>query len=210
MLAKRMARWGVGGAITATRSTPSLATRTIASFAPAWAAGNGPHAPGFHVPTVAASRTSAAATQRRDHVHSATCGCPASGVGGASRSVHSTAPTEIRHTFIGKELVEPKKGHIGELFAYNRKWATEKAEQDPEHFSRLAAGQQPRYLFIGCADSRVAASQILGLGPGEVFVHRNIANMVIGGDLSVRDAHVHVLVACVPVACAHLLPDADP
>ena len=96
------------------------------------------------------------------------------------------AASGSRRSFIGKELLEPTLGHIGELFEHNKGWAAEMVERDPEYFERLGKGQQPRYLFIGCADSRVAANEILGLGAGEVFVHRNIANMVVGGDLSVR------------------------
>ncbi len=63
------------------------------------------------------------------------------------------------------------------LLRNNLAWAERKRAQDPEFFSRLAAQQTPRYLWIGCADSRVPANEIIGLDPGEVFVHRNIANL---------------------------------
>src|SRR6476659_2187120 len=66
------------------------------------------------------------------------------------------------------------------LFANNRSWAAQRRSQDPEFFTRLARQQSPKYLWIGCADSRVPANEILGLDPGEVFVHRNIANLVVG------------------------------
>lgn len=66
----------------------------------------------------------------------------------------------------------------------NRAWAAGIEEKDAGYFSRLAAGQAPEFLWIGCADSRVPANQLLGLDPGEVFVHRNIANMVIHADFN--------------------------
>ncbi|OTA01437.1 carbonic anhydrase [Trichoderma parareesei] len=71
------------------------------------------------------------------------------------------------------------------LFENNRKWAAERLKQDPEFFTRLSAGQSPEYLWIGCSDSRIPAEAITGLGAGEAFVHRNIANMVISTDLNV-------------------------
>ena len=70
------------------------------------------------------------------------------------------------------------------LFSNNRAWAHQRATVDPEFFSRLARQQSPRYLWIGCSDSRVPANEILGLDPGEVFVHRNIANLVVHSDLN--------------------------
>src|SRR5580765_2782499 len=70
------------------------------------------------------------------------------------------------------------------LFANNRSWAAQRRSQDPEFFTRLARQQSPRYLWIGCSDSRVPANEILGLDPGEVFVHRNIANLVVHSDLN--------------------------
>jgi carbonic anhydrase len=78
----------------------------------------------------------------------------------------------------------------------NRRWVADKNAQDPEFFSRLANGQEPKYLFIGCSDSRVPASGITGTGPGEMFVHRNIANLVVHTDmnlLSVLQYAVEVL-----------------
>src|SRR5438034_759663 len=70
------------------------------------------------------------------------------------------------------------------LFASNRSWAMRRRSQDPEFFTRLARQQSPRYLWIGCSDSRVPANEILGLDPGEAFVHRNIANLVVHSDLN--------------------------
>jgi carbonic anhydrase len=71
-----------------------------------------------------------------------------------------------------------------ELLIRNRAWAAKVKEEDPDFFQRLAKAQQPKYLWIGCADSRVPANEILGLVPGEIFVHRNIANVVVHTDLN--------------------------
>ena len=73
---------------------------------------------------------------------------------------------------------------IDQLFANNRQWAQDLKDNDPEFFDRLAGGQAPEYLWIGCSDSRVPAAQVVGLGPGDVFVHRNVANQVVHTDLS--------------------------
>lgn len=71
-----------------------------------------------------------------------------------------------------------------DLFDRNRNWAAHIKEKDPGFFERLARAQQPKYLWIGCADSRVPANEILGLIPGEIFVHRNVANVVVHTDLN--------------------------
>ena len=73
---------------------------------------------------------------------------------------------------------------LSDLFEKNRAWAEEIRRQDPEFFARLARQQSPRYLWIGCSDSRVPATEICGLVPGEMFVHRNIANLVVHTDLN--------------------------
>lgn len=70
------------------------------------------------------------------------------------------------------------------LLSNNRAWAEAKRAADPGFFSRLAQQQKPRYMWIGCADSRVPANEITGLDPGEVFVHRNVANLVVPSDLN--------------------------
>ena len=70
------------------------------------------------------------------------------------------------------------------LFANNRAWANQRVAEDPEYFTRLVKLQAPKYLWIGCSDSRVPANEILGLEPGEVFVHRNVANLVVHSDLN--------------------------
>lgn len=71
---------------------------------------------------------------------------------------------------------------MDELFENNRRWRTEKTATDPDFFRRLSRTQAPAYLWIGCSDSRVPANEILGLDPGEVFVHRNVANLVVASD----------------------------
>ena len=73
---------------------------------------------------------------------------------------------------------------LPELFANNRRWAADSVADDPKFFSRLEAIQAPQYLWIGCSDSRVPANQITGLKPGEVFVHRNVGNVVVHTDLN--------------------------
>jgi len=70
------------------------------------------------------------------------------------------------------------------LFDNNREWASRMVRENPAYFSRLANQQNPKYLWIGCSDSRVPANQITGLDPGEVFVHRNVANVVVHSDLN--------------------------
>jgi carbonic anhydrase len=88
----------------------------------------------------------------------------------------------------------------------NRKWVAQKLSEDSEYFKKLALGQEPRYLFIGCSDSRVPANEISGTGPGEMFVHRNIANLVVHTDvnlLSVLQYAVEVLKVKVVIVCGH-------
>ena len=94
------------------------------------------------------------------------------------------------------QAAAPTTGGVQDILANNRKWVAERNAEDPDFFKRLANGQQPRYLFIGCSDSRVPASGITGTGPGEMFVHRNIANLVVHSDmnlLSVLQYAVEVL-----------------
>jgi carbonic anhydrase len=75
--------------------------------------------------------------------------------------------------------------NLKQIFLNNEKWISEKLAVDPDYFENLSKGQSPDYLYIGCSDSRVTAEDIMGVQPGEVFVHRNIANMVISIDLNV-------------------------
>jgi carbonic anhydrase len=71
-----------------------------------------------------------------------------------------------------------------DLLESNRRWSEAIRAQDPNFFERLSKQQTPKYLWIGCSDSRVPANQILGLDPGEVFVHRNISNLVLHSDMN--------------------------
>lgn len=92
------------------------------------------------------------------------------------------------------------------LFDNNRKWADTMRAEDPQFFDNLAKQQTPPYLWIGCADSRVPANQIIGLAPGEVFVHRNIANVVSNTDLnclSVLQYAVEALKVRHVIVCGH-------
>ena len=73
---------------------------------------------------------------------------------------------------------------LNSLFANNRKWADRMSKERPDFFEKLAKQQSPKYLWIGCSDSRVPANEIVGLDPGEVFVHRNVANVVVPSDLN--------------------------
>lgn len=73
---------------------------------------------------------------------------------------------------------------LADLFANNRQWAERIKAEDPEFFSTLSKQQAPEYLWIGCSDSRVPANEIVGLLPGELFVHRNVANLVVQTDLN--------------------------
>ena len=92
------------------------------------------------------------------------------------------------------------------LLLENKAWATEKVKDDPEYFQRLAKIQTPEFLWIGCSDSRVPANEITGTQPGEIFVHRNVANMVVNTDtnlLSVLDYAVTHLKVKHVIVCGH-------
>ncbi len=73
---------------------------------------------------------------------------------------------------------------IKSIFENNKKWIAKKLSEDKDYFKKLSRSQNPRILYIGCSDSRVSAEELMGVGPGDVFVHRNIANMVPNNDLS--------------------------
>lgn len=88
----------------------------------------------------------------------------------------------------------------------NKIWSETKLSEDPEYFEKLSKGQSPPLLWIGCSDSRVPANEVIGAQPGEVFVHRNIANMVVHSDmnmLSVLDYAVNVLKVKHVIVCGH-------
>ena len=102
---------------------------------------------------------------------------------------------------------------LSHLFANNRAWAEEMARREPDFFARLARQQAPHYLWIGCSDSRVPANQIVGLLPGEMFVHRNVANVVVHTDLNclaalqfaVEVLHVRHVIVCGHYGCGGVL-----
>jgi carbonic anhydrase len=92
------------------------------------------------------------------------------------------------------------------LFDNNRQWTEARRAEDPEFFANLAQGQAPEYLWIGCSDSRVVANELLGLGAGELFVHRNIANLVLHTDfncLSVIEFAINQLGIRKVIVCGH-------
>ena len=95
---------------------------------------------------------------------------------------------------------------LHQLFENNRAWAAEVSRQDPEFFTRLARQQEPGYFWIGCSDSRVPANQIVGLMPGDMFVHRNVGNVVVHTDLNCLSAlqfAVDVLKVRHVIVCGH-------
>ncbi|HUQ81382.1 MAG TPA: carbonate dehydratase [Gemmatimonadaceae bacterium] len=95
---------------------------------------------------------------------------------------------------------------LPDLLDNNRRWAQNRRREDPEFFSRLVSQQAPAYLWIGCADSRVPANEIVNLPPGELFVHRNVANVVVHTDLnclSVLQYAVEVLRVQHVIVCGH-------
>jgi carbonic anhydrase len=97
-------------------------------------------------------------------------------------------------------------GSLDQLFANNRKWSQRIKARDPRFFDMLAQQQAPKYLWIGCADSRVPANEIVDLLPGELFVHRNVANVVVHTDLnclSVVQYAVEVLAVEHVIVCGH-------
>lgn len=95
---------------------------------------------------------------------------------------------------------------IEKVFKNNEKWIAEKLERNPDYFTDLSKGQNPDILYIGCSDSRVSAEDLMGVAPGEVFVHRNIANMVISIDMNVMSV-LHYAVDALKVnhvvVCGH-------
>ncbi len=111
---------------------------------------------------------------------------------------------------------------LDDLLARNRAWADAQRARDPEFFARLAHGQKPRLLWIGCSDSRVPAEEILGCGPGDLFVHRNVANIVAYNDINIASViqfatvnlGIRDIVVCghygcggIKAACAETMPD---
>jgi carbonic anhydrase len=98
---------------------------------------------------------------------------------------------------------------LADLIRQNRAWAAAQLARDPDFFTRHVAGQHPRVLWIGCSDSRVPAEEILGCGPGELFIHRNVANIVAYNDINIASviqyaiAHLHIpdIIICGHYGC---------
>jgi len=92
------------------------------------------------------------------------------------------------------------------IFENNRNWVAEKTGADPQYFDKLATGQHPEFLYIGCSDSRVTAEDLMGMQPGQVFIHRNVANLVVSTDNNlnavVQYAVEHLLVKHI-IVCGH-------
>lgn len=96
-----------------------------------------------------------------------------------------------------------------QIFQHNEEWVAKKLEKDPDYFNNLNKGQNPDFLYIGCSDSRVTAEELMGAEPGEVFIHRNIANMVVSIDLNamsvinyaVRHLKVKHIIVCGHYSC---------
>lgn len=105
-----------------------------------------------------------------------------------------------------------------DIFENNRRWVDRMRGQDPQYFDHLARNQSPEYLYIGCSDSRVPANDIMGLDPGEVFVHRNIANLVVNNDLNctsvieyaVRELKVKHIIVCGHYGCGGVMAAMKP
>ncbi|KAI1643126.1 carbonic anhydrase [Daldinia loculata] len=122
---------------------------------------------------------------------------------------YSTVSTDGWHAMSQAEISKYLKQTHDRVFEHNRAWAEEQRKRDPEFFDKLSAGQTPEYLWIGCSDSRIPAEQITGLGPGEAFIHRNIANLVVNTDLNVmsvinyavRHLQVKHIVVCGHYGC---------
>lgn len=123
----------------------------------------------------------------------------------SSSSSKPQPPAEDNHAKMSNYLQETHD----RVFTQNKEWAAKQRAKDPEFFTRLAAGQSPEYLWIGCSDSRMPAEMITGLEPGEAFIHRNIANMVNNLDLSamavinyaVRHLKVKHIIVCGHYGC---------
>lgn len=102
-----------------------------------------------------------------------------------TKSYCSSTTTATKMSSSSSTTPDYLKASHDNIFANNKKWAEAKAKNDPEFFTKLSSGQKPDYLYIGCADSRIPSNEIMGLDAGEVFTHRNIANLVCNTDLNV-------------------------
>lgn len=116
---------------------------------------------------------------------------------------HAAAPAVRGNSFT---KLAPVSKTYEDLLSYNRRWAAGHVAEDPRYFERMAEGQSPDFLFIGCSDSRVSAQELTGTHLGEIFVHRNIANLVVHTDMnlmSVLQYAVDVLEVGHVIVCGH-------
>ncbi|MCI0441850.1 carbonic anhydrase [bacterium] len=108
--------------------------------------------------------------------------------------------------------------HLEKIFQNNKRWISKKLSDDSKYFEKLSAGQNPHFLYIGCSDSRVAAEELMGLKPGELFVHRNVANLVVGTDsnlnavvqYAVEHLHVKHIIVCGHYECGGIKAALNP
>ena len=126
----------------------------------------------------------------------------------ADYSRHASVQQAITITALKAIMTTPAPDDraLDHLFQNNRKWADSMTARDPDFFKKLVAQQTPEFLWIGCSDSRVPANELLGLLPGDVFVHRNIANVIVHTDLnclSVLQFAVDVLKVRHVIVCGH-------
>ncbi|KAI0965782.1 carbonic anhydrase [Xylaria arbuscula] len=166
--------------------------------------------------------TSAAASSlsvHKPHHQSRSCSSSSSSSGSGRNNNNTTYKThsntswfnsnDITRNMAPSDISKYLQQTHDRVFDHNRAWAAEQKEKDPEFFTKLSAGQSPEYLWIGCSDSRIPAEQISGLGPGEAFIHRNIANLVVSTDLNVMSvieyavSHLHVkhIIVCGHYGC---------
>src|SRR6185312_8115381 len=96
----------------------------------------------------------------------------------------TSSPNRKTSAYVFEHATGPSMNSLKDLLASNRRWAASMTAQEPYFFEKLAQQQAPKYLWIGCSDSRVPATQIVDLPPGEIFVHRNVANVVVHTDLN--------------------------
>ncbi|KAI1811692.1 beta class carbonic anhydrase [Poronia punctata] len=128
---------------------------------------------------------------------------------GSSNCIKKAAEDANAGTMSPSDISQYLQQTHDRLFEHNQSWAAGQREKDPDFFAKLSAGQSPEYLWIGCSDSRIPAEQIAGLQPGEAFIHRNIANLVVNTDLNVMSVieyavcHLHVkhIIVCGHYGC---------
>jgi carbonic anhydrase len=108
--------------------------------------------------------------------------------------------------------------HLEKIFQNNKRWISKKLSEDSKYFEKLSARQRPHFLYIGCSDSRVPAEELMGLKPGELFVHRNVANLVVNTDsnlnavvqYAVEHLHVKHIIVCGHYECAGIKAALNP